>query len=150
LYLRKEAVAAFREPLGVFLFNLIPAWVRGIGREEPAENSPPPVAVVAESQEAAYIPPPLPPAAVGPPPADPGLRATVVAVVTALAELGLIQVPGAGAAGKPALPADLHPGAAPTVVGGEIAGAWSPPPRPTIEGPRSAVRRAMYEMLSRG
>jgi hypothetical protein len=70
-------------------------------------------------------------------------------VVTALAELGLIQVPGA-VVGKPALPADLHPGAAPTVVGGEIAGAWSPPPRPTIEGPRSAVRRAMYEMLSRG
>jgi hypothetical protein len=151
LYLKKEAVAAFREPLGVFLFNLIPAWVRGIGREEPAVNSPPPDAAVAESQEAAYIPPqPTPPAEVGPPPQDPGLRTTVVAVVTALAELGLIQVPGAGAVGKPALPADLHPGAAPTVVGGEIAGAWSPPPRPTIEGPRSAVRRAMYEMLSRG
>ena len=114
-------------------------------------NSPPPDAAVAEVREAEPIPPqPIPPAGVGPPTADPNLRTTVVAVVTALAELGLIQVPGAGAVGKPALPADLHPGAAPTVVGGEIAGAWSPPPRPTIEGPRSAVRRAMYEMLSRG
>ena len=79
---------------------------------------------------------------------DPGLRTTVVAVVTALAELGLIQVPGAGAAGKPPLPADLHPGAAPVVVGGEMAGAWSPPPRPGLEGPRSAVRRAFYDMLA--
>jgi hypothetical protein len=150
LYLKKEAVAAFREPLGVFLFNLIPAWVRGIGREEPAVNSPPPDAAVAEPRETQYIPPASPSTAVGPPPVASELRTTVVAVVTALAELGLIQVPGAGAVGKPALPADLHPGAAPTVVGGEIAGAWSPPPRPTIEGPRSAVRRAMYEMLSRG
>ena len=87
--------------------------------------------------------------AAGPPAVDSGLRTTVVAVVTALAELGLIQVPGAPPAAKPLLPPELHPGAAPVVVGGEIAGAWTPPPRPTLEGPRSAVRRAFYDMLGR-
>jgi len=148
LYLKKEAVAAFREPLGVFLFNLIPAWVRGISREEPAEYSPPPDAAVAEPRETQYIPPASPSTAVGPPTVASELRTTVAAVVTALVEMGLIQPQGP--AMKPILPAELHPGAAPTVVGNEIAGAWQPPPRPTIEGPRSAVRRAMYEMLSRG
>jgi hypothetical protein len=87
--------------------------------------------------------------AAGPPAVDSGLRTTVVAVVTALAELGLIQVPGALPAAKPLLPPELHPGAAPAIVGGEIAGAWTPPPRPTLEGPRSAVRRAFYDMLGR-
>jgi len=146
LYLRKEAVAAFREPLGYFFFNVIPTWVRGsAGQAEPvAPSSTPPDA---EPREAAYIPPPpIPPAAVGPPSADPGLRTTVVAVVTALAELGLIQVPQAG---RPQLPSDLHPAAAPTVAGNEIAGAWAPPIRPPVLGPRSAVRQALYTLLER-
>mgnify|MGYP003693721073 CR=1 FL=1 len=118
--------------------------------EEPVAPSSTPPEVVAEPQEALPIPPTPSPAAVGPPPADPGLRTTVVAVVTALAELGLIQAARGRCGGKPPLPADLHPGAAPVVVGGEMAGAWSPPPRPGLEGPRSAVRRAFYDLLSRG
>lgn len=149
LYLRKEEAARFQVPLGYFLFHVIPSWVAGGTAEAP--SSPPHVEAVAESRAAETIPPPpSSPTVAGPPAVDSGLRTTVVAVVTALAELGLIQLPGAlTSAGKPPLPAELHPGAAPVVVGNEIAGAWSPPPRPTLEGPRSAVRRAMYEMLSR-
>ena len=146
LYLRKEAVAAFQVPLGYFLFHVIPDWVRGSAAQaEPvAPSSTPPDA---EPREALTIPPtPSPPAAVGPPPQDPGLRNTVVAVVTALAELGLIQVPQAG---RPQLPVDLHPGAAPTVVDNQIAGAWAPPARPPVLGPRSAVRQALYTLLER-
>jgi len=148
LYLRKEAVAAFREPLGYFFFNVIPTWVRGSAAQlEPVAPSSTPPEVVAEPQAAAHIPPPpSPPAAVGPPPQDPELRTTVVAVVTALAELGLIQVPQAG---RPQLPVDLHPGAAPTVVDNQIAGAWAPPARPPVLGPRSAVRQALYTLLER-
>jgi len=145
LYLRKEAVAAFQVPLGYFLFHVIPDWVRGSAAQpEPvAPSSTPPDA---EPRETQSIPPASPPAAVGPPPQDPGLRNTVVAVVTALAELGLIQVPQAG---RPQLPVDLHPGAAPAVVGNEIAGAWAPPARPPVLGPRSAVRQALYTLLER-
>ena len=151
LYLRKEAVAAFRVPLGFLLFRVIPDWVRGsAGQGEEEGPSPSLHAVTAESRAAEPIPPPPTPSmAAGPPAVDSGLRTTVVAVVTALAELGLIQVPGALPAAKPLLPPELHPGAAPLVVGQEIAGAWTPPPRPTLEGPRSAVRRAFYDMLGR-
>jgi len=145
LYLRKEDLERFRVPLGYFLFRVIPDWVAGMTAEPVAPSSTPPEA---EPRETAPIPPPSPSVAVGPPPTDPGLRTTVVAVVTALAELGLIQVPGG--AGKPPLPGDLHPAAAPSMVGNEVVGAWQPPPRPTLEGPRSAVRRAFYDMLSRG
>src|SRR4029453_15830705 len=145
LYLRKEAAAAFRVPLGYFLFRVIPDWIRGTAAEGQAAEA------VAESRTAESIPPPpVPPTMAGPPIVDSGLRTTVVAVVTALAELGLIQVPGAPPAAKPLLPPELHPGAAPVVVGGEIGGAWTPPPRPGLEGPRSAVRRAFYDLLSGG
>ena len=146
LYLRKEAAAVFRVPLAVLLYRVIPAWVAGETAEAP--SSAPHAEAVAEPQEAMPIPPSPSPPAASPPAGIPGLRDTVVAVVTTLAELGLIQVPGAAAV-KPILPAELHPAAAPAVVGNEVVGAWSPPPRPGLEGPRSAVRRAFYDMLSR-
>jgi hypothetical protein len=153
LYLRKEEVQRFSAPLGYFFYRVIPDWVRGFAARGEEEGPSPSqgAEAVAELRETQSIPPASPSTAVGPPPVASELRATVIAVVTTLAELGLIQIPGAPmSAGKPALPAELHPGAAPTVVGNELAGAWTPPPRPTIEGPRSAVRRAFYDMLSRG
>jgi hypothetical protein len=139
LYLRKQDIDLFREPLAEFFFHVIPRWATGV--TEDAEPRP-----GASAPDAA---------AVAVPPAVPGLReivAPVVASVLALLHeagmLGAVPSPPLGAAARPGLPQELHPAAAPTAVTGEVAGAWAPPPRPPIQGPRSAVRRAFYDMLT--
>jgi len=149
-------VDRFRVPLGVLLWITIPGWIRGMEAEtEPSHSPEEPVEIAEPRPIVEDSSPPSDSSAVPHPTVPTGLRDplqdTIIAVVAKLAEMGMIQIPGGGQAtgGKPSLPPELHPAAAPTVVTGEVAGAWSPPPRPELIGPRSAVRRAFYDLLSR-
>src|SRR5262245_28384998 len=134
LYLYAKDAEEFRAPLAAMLFG---GGLVDRVSDQPAvdDAGPRPSADVV----------PLP--ADGVPGAGPGLRdvlAPVVASVLALlAEAGMLRSAGdlaLGAAARPGLPPELHPAAAPALAGSEIAGAWAPPPRPSLLGPRSAVR----------